>query len=590
MTATIRRWNDCTALCGTLGICLAAAITLAPQAAHADAQTVKLIQLLIQKGILSPGQAKDLLKETAAPARPAHGLALTEGSEPPAVPGNQIRVTYVPQFIRKQIADEVRAEVMTEAQDEHWAAPDALPEWTKRVRVTGDVRFRYTGDMFDQNNGNQFINFNSLNNGSAFDANSYNAGGSQTNPPFLNTTQNRNRFRLRARIGAVADLASWVSAGVQVTTGQDNGPESTSQTLGNTNGALGSSGDFGKPSIYLSQGYVELRPIKQVTLDFGRMVSPFLPSDLMFYSDTSFDGIAGRFKQTITPSITLFGTAGGFPLYNTSFDFSTNSEQKFSSHDSYLAALQAGVDWQISPALEAKLGVGLFDFLGVSGAVSSPCYQQAGGAYYCDTDATRTPYEQFGNTLFPIRNIVPYNGSTITSPDPQYYGLASRFNVLDVHPRLNITTYDPIDIALEGQFIKNLAYNYNAIVHHGPPLEAPGPVNNLGPNGHYEGGDTGYMAKATFGKIDDGDPAHPWERWQWQTYISYRYLQTDSTLDALADADFHEGGTNAQGYIISGSLGLAHNTWLQLRYMSAEAISGPHYGVDQIYLDLLAKF
>jgi hypothetical protein len=596
MTATIRRWNHCTALsgalaarlAGTLAACLAVGLVLVPHAARGDAQTVKLIQLLIQKGILSPGQAKDLLKETAGPARPARAPLLPEGAEPPAVPGNQIRVTYVPQFIRKQIADEVRSEVMAEAQEEHWAAPDALPDWTRRVKLTGDVRFRYLSDMFDNNNGNQFINFNSINNGSAFDANSYNSGGSQTNPPFLNTTQNRNRFRLRARIGAEVELDSWVTAGIKIGTGQDDGPVGTNQTLGNVNSALGASGDFGKPSIYLSQGFIELRPLSRLKITLGRFADP-VPSDLMFYPDTSFDGAVAQYKQPITPDITLSGTVGGFPLFNTSFDFSTNSEQKFSSHDSYLAVIQAGVDWKIRPELDARLAVGLFDFLGVSGAVSAPCSIQPGNAFYCSTDATRTPFEQFGNTLFPIRDIVP-QGSVQNSLDPQYYGLSGRYNVLNIQPRLDILTYDPINISLEGQFIKNLAFNRDAILHHGPPLEGQGPVNNVTANGEFLGGDTGYMVKATFGKIDANDPAKPWERWQWQTSISYRYLETDATLDALADADFHEGGTNAQGYVLIGNLGLAHNTWMQLRYISAQAIAGPHYGTDQIYVDLNTRF
>jgi hypothetical protein len=587
MTATIRRWNHGTALSTTLVACLATAIALAPQAAHADAQTVKLIQLLIQKGILSSGQAKDLLKETASPVKQARAPVLSEGTEPPAVPGNQIRVTYVPQFIRKQIADEVRSEVMTEAQEEHWAAPDALPDWTKRIKIDGDVRFRYLGDMFDENNGNQFINFNAINNGSAFDANNYGVNnGTQANPPFLNTTEDRNRFRLRARIGFTADVTDWVSARIRLGTGQDDGPVSPNETLGSTNGSLGASGDFAKPSIYLDRAYITLKPLQDLNFVFGRFPNPFLPSDLMFYQDLGFDGVAAKGHVDVGGGVTIFGTAGALPLFNTSFDFSTNSQTKFSSSDSYLTAIQGGVDWQITPALKAELGVGLFDFLGVSGAVSSPCNVQAAGQYYCSTDNTRTPFEQFGNTLFPIRNIVP-TGVPTTSPDPQYYGLASRFNVLDIHPRLEILTYPAVPIVLEGQYIKNLAFDRNAITNHGPPLEAPGPVNNLGPNNHYQGGDTGYMLKATFGKPTYDDIKNLWD---WQSFVSYRYLETDATLDAIADADFHEGGTNAQGYILSGAMGIAHNTWVQVRYMSAEAISGQHYGTTQIYLDLNARF
>jgi hypothetical protein len=558
--------------------------------AHADEQTVKLIQLLIQKGILSPGQAKDLLRETGTPS---HGHAKTvappqAAEEAPPATSGQIRVTYVPQFIRKQIADEVRSQVMDQAQTEGWAAPDALPEWTKRIKIFGDLRVRAEDDGFDSNNYNKFINFNSVNNGSGFDANEY-LNGNATNPPFLNTTEDRERFRLRARFGVDAQIDDWVEGIIRVGTGQDDGPVSPNQTLGTAITADGSSGDFSKPALWLDQGYLKFTPLPELTVVAGRAPSQFLPSDLMFYPELQFDGFAAKGSESFG-NVTVFGTVGAFPLFNTAFDFSTNSDVKYSSTNSYLTALQGGVAWQVRPNIKATLGVGIFDFLGVQGAVSNPCNEQPGstatsGIFYCNTDDTRTPYEQFGNTLYAIRNIIPQPEPTGTlPPNPQYYGLASRFNVLDIHPRVDITTYHPIDVAIEGQFIKNLAYNYNEILDHGPSQGPIGPQNNIGSNGHYQGGDTGYMVKATLGDLQ----IH--KLWDWNIFATYRYLETDATLDAIADSDFHYGGTNAQGYILGGSIGIARNTWFQLRYFSAEAISGPHYGTQQVYLDLNSSF
>jgi hypothetical protein len=501
---------------------------------------------------------------------------------PPATSG-QIRVTYVPQFIRKQIADEVRSQVMDQAQTEGWAAPDALPEWTKRIKIFGDLRVRAEDDGFDSNNYSKFINFNSINNGSAFDANSY-INGNATNPPFLNTTEDRERFRLRARFGVDAQIDDWVEGIIRIGTGQDDGPVSPNQTLGTGTSALGSSGDFSKPELWLDQAYIKFTPLPELTVVAGRAPSQFLPSDLMFYPELQFDGFAAKGSEAFG-NVTLFGTVGAFPLFNTAFDFSTNSDVKYSSTNSYLTALQGGVAWQARPNVKASLGVGIFDFLGVQGAVSNPCDVQPGGAYYCNTDDTRTPFEQFGNTLYAIRNIVPQpEPSGTLPPNPQYYGLASRFNVLDVHPRVDITTYHPIDLAIEGEFIKNLAYNYNEILDHGPPNGPIGPQNNIGSNGHYQGGDTGYMVKATVGDLQ----IH--KLWDWNVFATYRYLETDATLDAIADSDFHYGGTNAQGYILGGSMGIARNTWVQLRYFSSEAISGPHFGAQQVYLDLNSSF
>ena len=59
------------------------------------------------------------------------------------------------------------------------------------------------------------------------------------------------------------------------------------------------------------------------------------------------------------------------------------------------------------------------------------------------------------------------------------------------------------------------------------------------------------MIKATFGNL----AIH--KRWDWNVSAGYKYLETDSTLDSINDADFHLGGTNAEGTILTGSLGVA---------------------------------
>lgn len=581
MTSLVKRWAACTALSTSLVIGLAA------PPARADEQTVKLIKLLIEKGILTSGQAQDLLKETAGPAARRHGKAPSgapaEAEEPEAAPG-QIRVTYVPDFIRKQIADQVRAQVMDEAQQEGWATPNALPEWTQRIKIFGDLRMRYDADMFDNNNYGNFINYSALNNGNPFDVANYGTGsGQQTNPPFLNSTEDRNRFRLRARLGIQALIDDWVSTEIRVGTGNDPTP-----TLNQT---LGQNGPFDKYQLWLDRANFEMRPFPNVTIEAGRFDSPFMPSDLMFYYDLGFDGLALKYRQPLGGPFSMFVNAGGFPLFNTSFDYSTNSYQKYGSNDQYMAALQAGLEWQVRADLKATLGVGIFDFLGVQGAISDPCYEQLGpaGTYYCNTDNTRTTFWQFGNSVYPIRNIVPVGAPTTSSnpPEPEYYGLASRFDVLDVHPMLDITTYHPFDVLLEGEFIKNLAFNRNAIVNHGIPLFYPlGPDNNRGgaPGYNYEGGDTGWEVKVTLGDL----VIH--KLWDWNTTLQYRYLESDATLSALADEDFHDGGTNAQGYVVGGSLGIARNTWLALRLLAAQAVTGPHYGVDSVFLDLNSTF
>jgi hypothetical protein len=577
------RWLGRTALCATL----AASFAIAAQPARADEQTVKLIQLLIKKGILTPGQAGDLLQETAPPSRHGHHAAQAAPAEEqpqaaenfptPAPNPGEIRVTYVPDFIRKQIADQVRAQVMDQAETEGWATPNALPEWTQRFKLYGDMRARYEADLFDKGNYNGFINYASVNSGSPFDLDGY-VNGTGANPPFLNTTENRNRFRLRARFGVQATLDDWITSDIRFGTGSDNGPVSTNQTLG-------SPGDFSKYSIYLDRAFFTLTPRHDLTAYIGRSPNPFFTTDLIFNNDLSMDGVAIQYTPKLANALDAFITLGGFPVLNTAFDFSTNDPNKFASHDGYLLAAQGGAQWKLSREYVAKLGVGFFDFTGVQGAVSGPCALQAGSAAYCATDGTRFPFAQFGNTVDLIRDVIQ---TSATSADPQYFGLASRFAVFEAHPQFLIKSYDPFDIAIDGEFLKNLGFNRSAILDHGAEVignngTLGGPINPA-INGHYQGGDTAYMVKASFGEL----VIH--KKWDWNAYFGYKYLESDSTLDSLNDTDFHLGGTNAKGYILGANVGIASNTWVSARWYSSQVVSGPQYGNDVVQLDLNSSF
>jgi len=554
-----------------------------PARADADAKIERLLDLLVQKKIVSSRQAKELLRQTDAETAPLGSRrAAPRGAEPLQAKQNEIRVTYVPQFIRKQIADEVRAQVLTESQQEGWAAPGVIPDWTRRFTLYGDMRVRYDRDTFDRNNYNQFVNFAAINNGSPFDFSSYGGGANNVaNPPFLNTTQDRDRPRIRARFGVQAAIDDGLTADFRISTGADNGPVTPNQTMG-------SPGDFAKYNAFIDRANFAYQPLADLKTYIGRENNPFFTTDLIFYSELGFDGAAVKYTPRLSNTLDAFLVGGAFPILNTAFDFSTNSSTKFGSTNAYLFALQGGFEWKVRPDITTKIGVGFFDFNGVQGAVSAPCSIQAGSQFYCSTDATRFPFQQFGNTVYAIRNIVTANQGT-NPLQPEYFGLASRFAVLDVHPRVEITSYHPFDVLLEGEYLKNLAYNRAAILDHGP-ANFIGPQNNFGSTsnqagtGPYQGGDTAYLLKAVVGNL----AIH--KRWDWNATVAYKYLETDSTLDSINDADFHLGGTNAKGYILTGSLGVARDTFLSLRYFSSQVISGPPDGNNVLQLDLQSSF
>ena len=146
-----------------------------------------------------------------------------------------------------------------------------------------------------------------------------------------------------------------------------------------------------------------------------------------------------------------------------------------------------------------------------------------------------------------------------------------------MHTAFQIDAFDPFKILIEGDVLKNTRFDGNRI-------RALGPVNNLDANNNFAGGNFGYYVNLTVGQpkiVAAG---------QWNASLGYKHLESDAVPDSFTDSDFHLGGTNAQGFILGGQYGIAKNTWVGLRWLSANEISGPPYAVDVVQLDLGSEF
>jgi hypothetical protein len=582
------------ALAGLVGALPAAAQT--PAAANS---TVRLIELLIQNGVLTRDQAEGLLRQAEAEAaaarpapRPAPAPPRPAPAPPPApavvplpsapeVPPGTVRVTFVPETVRRQISEEVRRDVVAELQAQGAAAAQpAAPEWTRRLRPYGDVRLRAEMTNFDDGNASSalFPNFQSINNGSAFDLNG------TANAPLLNLSEDRTRYRLRARFGLEARLDDWVTADFRLATGNDSSPVSTNQTFGAVSSSTGQFGTSGKYAIWLDRAYLRLKPLDTLSFDVGRMPNPFASTDLVYDEDLNFDGVMGSFRRPIAQGLTGFLTAGAFPYFNTDLNFSSTEVAKFRSRDRYMLGVQAGTDWRFARDWGLGFSVGYYNFVNAEGSVSSPCAVPY-AADACDTDISRSFFTQNTNTFRPIRNQVP-NPANPTGPNPQFFGLASRFEVLDINARLAYSGFAPYRVMFEGNYVNNLGFDRSRILGRGVfPAGSPnGIINNLGTGNDFTGGGEGYLLRVSVGHAEV-------ERWpNWQVAFTYRYLESDAVLDAFTDSDFRLGGTNSKGYILSGTLGIARNTALRLRFLSGEEVAGPAYRADVIQLDLTGRF
>lgn len=552
--------------------------------------TASIVNVLVEKGILTEEQAaqitqqvddetyvareatKDATDKAADAAKAAKDAALA------ASPPGTKHVAYVPEVVKRQLRDELRQEVMAQAQRENWASPGKYPEWASRIRIYGDIRARYEGIFYPDGNanGSWVPNYNAVNTGSPYDLQSDTTNGKNPPYPKYDTDQDRNRFRLRARLGLNADLGDGWVAGLRVATGDSNTPVSTNQTLG------GSGGNFSKYSLWLDRAFLTYRPNDELVLSIGRFDNPFFaPSELVWDSDLGFDGFAIQAKRQVSPSLTPFFVAGAFPIFNTDLNFATNENYKFSSTDKYLLGAQVGLGWHANSNISVKAAAAYYDFENVKGEVSSPCFV-LNASSVCDTDTTRPSFAQKGNTYTPLRNIVRTldnnNGSTNQF---QYFGLASDFQDLVVTAQVDLAHFNPIHVIFDGEYVQNFAFNRDRVANIALNNFSGSTNAGLGP---YDGGNIGWLARLTVGHTElakFGD---------WNANAGYKYLESDAVVDAFVDSDFGLGGTNLKGYFVGGNFALNSKVSTTVRAMSANSIAGPTYDVDIVQADLNAKF
>ncbi|WP_213773056.1 putative porin [Bradyrhizobium sp. dw_78] len=562
--------------------------------------TINLINLMVKRGMLKEEDAQALIKQADdeayvsrqaakdASAKADEAAKAATAAAAAANPPGTRHVTYVPEIVKRQLREEIKQEVMAKAEKENWASPGAYPEWAQRIHFYGDIRARYQGSFFPSGNDpTGATNFSAINNGSPFD-------DGPTNPyfaPSFDTSQNREQFRLRARLGMDADLSNGFTAGLRIATGDSNSPVSTNQTFGNNGG------DFSKYELWLDRGFVKYQSFNEdFALSVGRFDNPFWsPTDLVWYKELGFDGFAVQAKREMFEGFTPFAVGGAFPIYNTDLnaginlgsagasptDPTTGAPTKFESNDKWLFGGQAGFGYKINPEYAVRFAVAYYDFDNVQGHLSDPCTVSS-ASDVCDTDLNRPLFSQKGNTYMTLRNIIPDPvGNNNGAIQYQYFGLASQYRPLVVSGQVDLSQFQPAHIVFDGDYVVNTAFDRNLMIQTA--------VNNKGPSvdgspSVFNGGNQGWLGRVTVGNTEIkhlGD---------WNVHVGYKYLESDATIDAFVDSDFGLGGTNLKGYFLGGNYGLSDNVWMTARWMSATNVAGSPYAVDVLQVDLNAKF
>lgn len=507
-----------------------AVIALAVQPAQAqstDDVGVEILQLLVDEGVIPLEKAQSLLDRAKKAAE------LRAQREAPKS-ASTIDVPYVPEAVRNQIRDQVKAEVIAEAESKRWIAPNKMPGWLDHITLSGDFRLRYQANLFADNNFPQFPDINAI----------LQAGGSPRNDfPLMNSTINRYMLRYRARLGVEAKITDGVKVGVRLASGDNPGPVSTNETLGDF---------FQKDGIYIDRAFVELSPLEQVTLVGGRMPNPFFSTDMVWDTDINPEGVAGKLSYQFgeeTLNTRLFLTGGWFPL----------QEREIDPYDRNLVAGQVGVEFEPVEKLKVTVAGAYYDFRNVQGIRNAPDGSRL-------NDFTAPLFIAQGNTIFNLRT----DGVTALP------GLASKFELVAGTGSLAYSGFGDIGVKLTGEYVHNIGFNRAEILERvisGDPDNAGASPENYGYQVRLDVG---------HGKITKlGD---------WQLGVGYKRIGTDAVLDIFTDSDFGLGGTDVKGYLVEAQLGVFANTAVGLNWYSSKSINRAQFDVDVLQINLTSGF
>jgi hypothetical protein len=515
--------------------------------AHAD-QTQDLLSLrntlvgvleqLVDSGVIKEDEARKIVDKAEADA-------LTEANQTrasDAVGPNTVRVAYVPDIVkdqlRTQIKSELKAEVTQEvidqAHQDGWGVPGALPAWITDIKWRADVRVRSDSVLFANDNAQGFYrNFQAIN-----EAGGVAAAGQKA---LLNVSEDVHQMNERLRVGFDTRLSDDWSMGLRVTTGNEGNPVTRNVSFSQYNAPW---------NAYVDLAYARYRSTYLI-FNAGRFENPFLSTNLVYDDDLTFEGVAftGMLPFDLGGAQDrAFLTVGYFPL----------DQIELSSRDKYLLGAQLGGQFAIGGST-LGVGVAYYDFSNINGTRNAPGSTKE--------NFTAPSFVQKGNTMFDIVND--------TDPGTGLYALAAQYTLVDTSLVFDSgplfgRSGEPIHLKFTGDYVTNVGYDEGDI------FQATGV--------HVPGKTDGYQFELSVGMPDiDRFGA-------WRIAAMFRHLERDAVVDAFTDSDFHRGGTDAEGWGLDVLYGVARNTWMRMRYSTANEIEGPPLGIDLLQIDLNAKF
>jgi hypothetical protein len=526
--------------------------------AQLRATTAALIEALVAQGLLPRAKADELLRQASSP--PAATAAGQWGAPPAAAETARPvqRIPFLSEATRQEMREQVRDEVLAVVRSETRPPTVSVPGWTRRISLGGDLRLRQQSEFYDEGNlrADQYRLQSEL------------AASPAWAPDVLNTTEDRHRLTLRARLELNGQINEQTSGQLRLSTGGTTSPSSASQTLGN---------GFNRLSVGWDRAWLRWRsdieaPVWQLT--GGRMGVPFHGTTLLWPDDLSLDGAVVEYNRLPGGRSELRWVArvGAFPLQEFNVD----------SRDKWLLGLQAGFEWSPYWATSVRASLAYYDFQRIEGVRENrlpPTGALEGTVPYLGSaypDSIRSK----GNTLINLNS-----PQSLARPT---WGLASRFRPVNLTLAGRFLQLLPLELGVQLDLVKNLGFDAEEIERRArdPRVRLVSEKNR------------GFELRAHVGSAAMTEPG------AWQAFVALRQFERDAWPDAFTDTTWHVGGTNYKGWAIGGTYVLDPMLRLGWRWTSTRnlddgviaplvptgTLSSAPFKVDVLQVELSSRF
>ncbi|WP_026014217.1 putative porin [Pseudomonas psychrophila] len=261
---------------------------------------------------------------------------------------------------------ELQTELTSEKQAQQEAAADHVKKsdlsafeqkvaWAAKTELKGDVRVRQETVKIDGESGGK----------------------------------DKDRQRIRARLGAYTEIDPQVNTGIRIATGGGDDARSTNQDLDNY---------FDKKQLWLDMAYIDYHPtaVKNLHLVGGKMPQQWVSmGDVIWDSDINPEGLSASYKTNLGNSgVEMFGSAGYYTLKD-----NVNGDGVQFKNDLSLYAGQLGARFAPTDSLKVTLGGSVYDYHNdedstcpTTGTKTTPCALAVNG----NSTSKFRLYEGFG--------------------------------------------------------------------------------------------------------------------------------------------------------------------------------------------------